>query len=176
MISFMVLAGPRSATTWMANLLTTDTTLCMHDPSLEHRIQTLDQIGVPGKRLGIADTSALLWPDWLEKHPAKKVVLWRDPAEINTALRALGMRELDRVGHSNRIGATLHWKNVRIYSWASVFQWKYAKSMCDFLGVPVDEWRYRELVKMNIQPQFQRLPLGKEAVQELVRRLAEELK
>ena len=31
-LDFAVLALPRSGTTWLANLLTTDTTLCRHDP------------------------------------------------------------------------------------------------------------------------------------------------
>ena len=172
MISFMVLAGPRSATTWMANLLTTDTTLCLHDPLLEHTSVQLDQVNIPGRRIGISCTAALLWPEWLRAHRAKKVILWRNPQEINASLRELGLRELDPAKHCMRVHGL---PGVRLYPWDSVFKWHSAQSIADHLEVPLDRWRFEELRKMNIQPQFSRIPLGKEAVRELVRRLGKEL-
>ena len=43
-IEFMVLSAPRSASTWAANWLTTEKTLCLHDPVLEHYPEDLDRI------------------------------------------------------------------------------------------------------------------------------------
>lgn len=171
-ISFMVLAGPRSATTWLSNLLTTDHTLCMHDPLLEYTTLQLDQVTIPGKRLGIADTTALLWPVWLNLHTAKKIVVWRDPEEINHALIQLGLARLDVSKHAVRISALD--KKIKVYDWRAVFEWRTAKEICDRFDVPIDKWRFHELRKMNVQPEFSRLPVSKEAIQQLVTRIVEE--
>ena len=168
MISFMVLGGPRSGTTWLANLLTTDKTLCLHDPLLEHQAHVLDNMTVPGMRIGIADTSALLYPDWLAQHRAKKIVLWRDPGEFNLSLRALGLAEIEPGPHARRIASVP--KGVQVYAWTSIFDWRTAREICANFDVPFNRWRFEELKKMNVQPQFSRLPVGKEAAQELVER------
>lgn len=173
MISFMVLGGPRSATTWLANLLTTDSTLCLHDPLLEHKAHLLDQMTIPGKRLGMADTSAMIWPEWVWPHPAKKIILYRNPDEMNTALRALGLREIEPANYAKWIKAAP--RGVEVISWETVFDASMARRICRKFDIPFCRWRFEELRKMNIQPQFTRLPLGKEAVQELVQRLAKEV-
>lgn len=167
-ISFMVLGGPRSGTTWMANLLTTDSTICLHDPLLEHKAHQIDQMQIPGKRIGIADTSAMLWPEWVWPHPAKKVVLWRDPAEMNVALRALGLREIEPAKYTQWIKAAP--SGVEVVPWESIFCAPIAAKICRKLDVPFDRWRFEELKKMNVQPQFTRVPVGREAALELVER------
>lgn len=169
MIDFMVLGGPRSATTWVANLLTTDNTLCMHDPLLEYTRAYLDQIVIPGKRLGISCTSSLLFPEWLAKHPAKKIILWRDPRDINLALERLGLTPIDPHKHAARINLL---PGVRVYHWESVFKGADAQVICKYLGVPFCAHRHNELRAMNIQPQLNRLPLNKEAVRELSARVS----
>jgi hypothetical protein len=59
MLDFIVLGLPRSATTWLANWLTTDRSLCLHDPFAK----TLpEQWDAGGKRLGISCTGAYLMP------------------------------------------------------------------------------------------------------------------
>lgn len=170
MIDFMVLGAPRSATTWMANLLTTDTTLCMHDPLLEHTRAWLDQLWIPGKKLGISCTASLLWPEWVNSHPAKKIILWREPEEINAALDKLGLMRLDARRHMAAIDQV---KNVWVYQWDCVFQTSTADEICKRLGVPFCPHRYNELRNMNIQPQLNRLPLGQDAVRELSARITE---
>lgn len=170
MIDFMVLGGPRSATTWVANLLTTDNTLCMHDPLLEYTRSYLDQIVIPGKKLGISCTSSLMWPEWLNVHPAKKIILYRNPDEINIALERLGLTKLDPRKHYDRLKML---PGVHIYHWESVFSGATAQAICKYLGVPFCPHRHNELRAMNIQPQLNRLPLSKEAALELVRRLGE---
>lgn len=173
-IRFMVLGGPRSGTTWLANLLTTDTTLCMHDPLLAHRAGQLDALDIPGKRLGIADTSALASPEWVWAHSARKVVLWRDPVEFNASLRMLGLREIDPQLYVRWIKAAP--KGVPVIPWREIFSAAGAKRVCKQLDVPFDRWRFEELVQMNVQPEFTRVPVGREAAQDLVRRVAEAVK
>jgi hypothetical protein len=168
----MVMGGPRAATTWTANLLNTDTTVCLHDPLYEYKPTQLDALQIPGKRIGISDTAVVVYPEWINAHSAKKVVLWRDPEEINDRLRLLGMRQIPR-GVLARRYAQLN--GVKVYHWGEVFRHEIAKEICDYFKVPFCRWRFEELKKMNIQPQFERIPVGKEAAQELVRRFAREL-
>ncbi len=166
----MVLGGPRSATTWLANLLTTDETICLHDPLLEHTSVQLELLKFPGKRLvGISDTAALLFGDWL----AKKIVLWRDPIHINKAIAALGLREIDALGHTARVYALGN--RVPLYQWDTVFKAPIAQAICRYFDVPFCRYRFEELKKMHIQPHFSALSVGREAAQELVRRLAKEI-
>lgn len=165
----MVLGTPRSGTTWLANLLTTDSTLCLHDPLIEHTPAQLDVMQIPGKKLGIADTAALTARDWVVGHPAKKIVLWRDVKEVNVALGALGFRALDSVAMR---GLAFEVPRARIYHWESIFHPKYAKEICDFFNVPWDVYRHQELIKMNIQPQFSKLPVDPAAIREFVQRVA----
>lgn len=172
MISFMVLGGPRTGTTWMANLLTTDHTHCLHDPLLEYKVSFLDTVQIPGKKMGISCTSSLLYTEWLLKHPAKKIILWREPGEMNAALRTLGLRELDPGKHARYVYSLT---GVKIYDWRTIFTMPVARDICKFFDVPFCPWRFNELAKMNIQPEFTRIPVGKDAVQELSERVRKEL-
>lgn len=159
----MVLGGPRSATTWMANLLTTDHTWCIHDPFLEYTLDQVTQLYIPEKRIGISCTAAILHPDWVNKQECRKVVLYRHPDEINASLRQLGMVELEPTKHQRRLDAI----KAPLFQWDTVFQQPVAQRICNYLGVPFDIYRFRELCKMNIQPQWQRLPVTKDALVEL---------
>jgi hypothetical protein len=91
MIEFMVLGLPRSGTTWAANWLTTDQSLCLHDPLNEYHYNDIDKIESYGRRLGVACTGLYLWTDWLNKHPARKVILHRPVGEIKYSLREHGI-------------------------------------------------------------------------------------
>ncbi len=156
----------------MANLLTTDTTHCMHDPLMAHTTAQLEKMKIPGKKLGISDTAALLFPDWITMHPAKKVILWRNPVEINNSIRSLGLTEINAQQHAARVDRL---KGVPMYDWRSVFKPAVAYEICRLLEVPFCPYRFEELKAMNIQPHFAQVSVGREAAQELVRRLAKEI-
>lgn len=174
-LAFMVLAAPRSATTWMANFLTTDTTLCMHDALVENKRSLLDRIVIPGIRLGISDTCALAFPEWLEGHPARKIVIWRDPNEINASLKALGLAEISPQHHAARVEHAVEKCGAKLYEWTTLWREPTMREICKHLGVPFIQHRYDHLKYQNIQPQFARLPIDREAVQELVQRIAKEV-
>ena len=176
MIKFMVLGGPRSATTWCANWLTTDTTMCLHDPLLEYTRRNLDLLTVPGKQVGISCTSALLFPEWLEKHPAPKVVLYRPIEEINMSLEQLGLPVLDPAEHHKRIRTALAY-GAHLYYYEDVFRSESAQEIWKHLlpHVPFDYHRHDLMAQFNVQPQFRRLPVSKDAVADLVQRSKEVL-
>jgi hypothetical protein len=171
MISFMVLAGPRSATTWVSQLLTTDSTLCLHDPLIEHTPGALDKMEIPGRHLGVAETSAMYMDSWTKHHPAKKVFLWRDPLEINCSLRLLGLPDIDAQKYMSWCAKQ---PPEQVHHWQSVFHAPTAEKICEYLGVPFCHHRFRELVKVNIQPEWARLPVDKNAVAALLRTALED--
>ena len=145
MISFMVLGSQRSATTWLANLLNTDTTLCVHDPLLEYKIGDLDRSIIPGKRFGISCTASLLYPEWVNKHPAKKVLIYREPDEVNLSLAAAGMPE---IGVEAQF-ALFDKVKAPIFHWRHVFSTHGAEEICGLLDVPFCKYRHYELRKIE---------------------------
>ena len=174
MISFMVLGGPRSATTWAANWLTTDTTFCIHDPLMTYTLRQLDQLTIPGRRIGISCTSSLLYPEWLLKHPARKIILHRKTVEINRSLEALGLMPLDPEAHNKRLLVMMNAK-VQAWDWQELFSPREAPEIWKELlpDIPFDPWRHDLLTGMNIQPELRRLPVNKEAMTALVERCRE---
>jgi len=172
----MVLGGPRCATTWCANWLTTETTLCLHDPLLEYTKRSLDMLTVPGKTVGISCTSTLLFPEWYLKHPARKIVLYRDPEEGNRSLELLGLPPVDIDAHNARVYAAVK-GGVEIWHWDALFDAQLARTIWSSLlpSVPFDGFRHNELCSFNVQPHFRRLAVSKDAVAELVQRTKEVL-
>lgn len=170
MISFMVLGGPRSGTTWAANWLTTDTTICLHDPLLEYPISVLEHLEFPGKRIGISCTSALLYPQWVNASKAKKLILYRNLAEINASLNALGLAELGEMQHMTRIDAI---KGAILIPYEQLFQPKSARVIADHLGVPFDEARHDLLRQMRVEPMWRHLNVGRQAVTDLMKKIQE---
>ena len=89
MLDFRVIALPRSGTAWTANFLTTERSLCWHEPLMEHDLADLDQMKMTGL-FGIADTQLALYsPSELNAHPARKLIIHRDFQPIARSLDAL---------------------------------------------------------------------------------------
>lgn len=141
----MIIAAPRSGTAWAANWLTTDTTLCIHEPSTRWPYQEWDRIS-SDKALGIACTaSAVSHPTFIRAHPARKVILHRDLTEIRRSMERLKIagnfdpRCLDDIE-----GLHCHWRELftdpePIYT--------------HLLQKPFDAVRHRELTAFNVQNQ-----------------------
>jgi len=159
MISFMVVALPRSGTTWAANWLTTESTLCLHDPIAYNTLSELDSFEAD-RILGIADTGIFGYYTKLNKHPAKKVILHRDIEEINTSLAEMGLASMDDSFASmlNDIEG-LHIHYSELFTNPKPI-WDYLISTQGF-----DSERHEVLKQMQIQPAFATLePIDKEAV------------
>lgn len=171
MISFMVLGGPRSATTWAANWLTTDTTVCLHDPLLEYSIEHLQRLTFSnGRRLGISCTSALLYPDWVNAQRCPKVILYRDVKEINHSLRELGLVELIETRHLKRLDGI---RGALLVPYEHLFAPSSAQLIAKHLGVSFDIVRHDVLAQMRVEPMWKRLNVGRRAVTDLIQRIKE---
>lgn len=168
----MVIGLPRSGTTWAANWLTTGETFCAHDPLWEVHYEDLDA-AIPmraGNRMpGIACTGLWRWADWLNRHPARKLILRRDIAAVRTSLRAIGLPVPDRTAT-----AALDRIDGKHVAFDHLFDTDRAEPLWSFLtdGLPFDGDRHRELAQMNIQPQFDRIRVDRA----VARRLAAELR
>lgn len=86
----MIIGLPRSGTAWAANLFTTDTTHCIHDPLGDYHYSELDSIK-SDKELGIACTAIWAFKDFVNNHNARKVIIHRDISEINFSLENVGL-------------------------------------------------------------------------------------
>ena len=115
MIDFIVVALPRSGTAWLANLLTTETTVCLHESFLHFSLQELENMP---EHIGIAETSAAFFPKDVNNHPAKKLVVTRPIAEVNASAEKLGLPQLTDYAESllNQIdGYTISYQDLFDY-------------------------------------------------------------
>lgn len=146
MLDFIVVSLPRSASTWLANFLTTDRSLCLHDPFA---------LGMPdtwprdNRVRGIACTGAYLLGKWMEQFSCPVAVIERDPADCERSLHAVGMsvgcddlaRELKLVP-GYRIAFDDLWNEDAARAlWAHLLP-----------DAPFDVIRYRLLRDMQVQP------------------------
>jgi hypothetical protein len=99
MMEFMFIAAPRSGTAWAANWMTTGNRLCLHDPLWQTHFDDLDTLayGFQDHCVGLACTGLGYWPEWLNAHPAPKVILHREPAQVNASLAKIGLPECPSV-------------------------------------------------------------------------------
>lgn len=112
----MVLAAPRSGTAWCANWLTTEASVCLHDPLWRYHYDELDYFPKGGRMLGIACTGAALFPEWVNAHRARKVILHRPLQEIDASLEALGFPPVGTqwIGRLDEVkGWHMSWDAVR---------------------------------------------------------------
>lgn len=140
MIQFMLLAAPRSATAWCANWLTTERSLCLHEPLSQWSHEQLDQRAC-SRTFGIACTTSALLS--INRHPARKVVLHRDPAEVRASMALLRIEgDYDFTALDNVQG--------QHYSWTDVFE--NPKPIYEYLlEQPFDAERHDVLRGLNIQ-------------------------
>lgn len=164
MIEFMVIAAPRSGTAWAANWLTTDTTLCLHDPLWRRHYVDLDAIETT-KKLGVACTGLALFQRFTKAHPARKVILHRDLREVDASLEKIGMppvsREMD--GLLERIDG-LH------VPWRDIFE--KPKAIYEFLlERAFDPERHAALCDLEVQTSFEGIQVDKEVTARLMAEL-----
>jgi hypothetical protein len=166
MIEFMLLAAPRSGTTWAANWLTTNKTLCLHDPLWTHHYSDLDKIEST-KYLGLSCTGLWMWPEWVNAHPARKIILHRPLEEINASLSELGLAPMpaDTEERLNKIEG-FHLPYTDLFTDPrDIYEY--------LLGLPFDEERHASLKLMNIQPNFSAIKVDTAASRRLMQELAQ---
>jgi len=146
-LDFIIVGLPRSGTTWASNLFTTDQSICWHDAMGWNLPEEMDIKPSSKQYRGISCTAAWLWEDWFNWHPAPKVILERDPKEVNESLIALGMPPMEE-------DAIKLFKKLKGYRIPYTELFDNPQVIWDYLlpNLPFDAERHTELVLMNIQP------------------------
>ena len=161
MIEFMIIAGPRSGTTWAANWLTTNSTICLHDPLYQHHYKDLDAYA-SDKIVGVSCTGLMNFPDWLNAHPAKKVVLHRPQTEISASLRRCGLPDVDCSLLNQIKGTHCHWLDL-FDNPATIYE--------ALLDQPFDAERHDLLRAIHMQPKFEAITVNRAATRALINEL-----
>lgn len=145
MIKFMVIGAPRSGTAWSSIWLTHGNTLCIHDPLWDYHYRALDGLNFGEREIGFACTGMALFHEWVNEHPCPKVVLRRDPKEVNESLRQAGFppcpsaifKGLDKI------------KGALQVQWTDIF--RSPREIWEHLMIePFDGTRHLHLARMNV--------------------------
>lgn len=162
----MVLSAPRSASSWVANWLTTEHTMCLHDPVFEHEPERLDFIPM-SRTLGVACTALALLPDFVNGHPSRKVVVHRDFAEVDRSLVSIGLTAL-----SSRWTHALEEIQGMHVHYADLFDIHKAKPIYEYLTEQrFDAERHRQLRMLHVEPNFKKLKIVPARARDFRRRL-----
>jgi hypothetical protein len=150
MLKFMVLGAPRSGTAWAANWLTTDQSLCIHDPLFRWHFDQLDKIESQNREIGVSCTGLALIPHFTDKHPARKVILHRPLEDINKSLLSINLPPLPESWNK----ALWEIEGLHV-SWTDLFDPVLAKRIYELLlDRAFDAERHRELIDLNVQTNF----------------------
>lgn len=152
MIDFMIISLPRSGSTFLANWLTADGSVCLHDPLANYSLPEIEGMDFGNKKVGIADTSLFLMPKLVNAHPAKKLVVVRDVMDVNNSLRNIGLPEVDPM-----LAARMNSIEGMRVEFDDIFSLTTAKSAHNYLtGLHFDAHRFNLLTEWNVQPEFRR--------------------
>lgn len=162
----MVVSGERSGSTWVANWLTTDKSICYHDPRMRWTEEQIRTLSAPGKRVGICCTYQGMDPEWANQQLVPTVILHRDPEEIRESFRKMGLIPFV---HNPPLECVGGWH----VDWRAPFDPAQAREIYEFLlWQEMDEARHKELVQMNIQPHWAGIAHSKESMMQLMAKIA----
>lgn len=172
MLDFMIVGLPRSGTTWAANLFTTDFVLCHHDPLYHTHYSEWDEKFEAPVPVGVSCTGIWRWREWLNAHPARKLILERDIQSIYTSMTEIGMNvsmdELEDNEQALRQVIGLHVPH------SDLFDPEKCCALWDYLmdgRAPFNWARHKLLVDIEMQPKFSGLSIGKEVTKRLMTEL-----
>lgn len=145
MIDFLVMGLPRSSTTWMSNWLTTDTTLCLHDPFATALPEDWPR---DSRRFGISCTGAYLFPKWLATLDCPVAVIERDSSICDESLSRMGWGDTSGLLYDFAVAPGKRFK------WNGIWQEETARELWEYLlpNTPFDLIRYMLLRDIQVQP------------------------
>jgi len=169
-MDFMITGFPRSGTTWMANLLTTDSSVCYHDPLYHTHYQDFEHLKKdPGSLMGISCTGIWRWKEWFNEQDCKKVILHRPFTEVQQELHKMGAPYLEdhlRDSLDDLDGTHCFYRDI--FSWATASDLYY-----ELTGKPLSKVRFDNLLGMNVQPNFSVANVDENVMQGLYSELLE---
>lgn len=144
-LDFIVIGLPRSGTTWLANFLTTDASLCLHDPFAGGMPETWPK---DYRARGISCTGSWLMPKWVAKHRCPVAVIERDIASCDRSLAEVGLPPV------SWLSELFDQVPGRRFAFESLWNEDGARALWHYLlpWLPFDVLRYRLLRTMQVQP------------------------
>jgi len=142
----MILGLPRSGTAWVANLLTTDHSICVHESFIHHTLEELDKQFL-GLRFGISETSAIYQIEAINAHLAPKLIIERSLTDINDSLKKMSFPLMpdDSIDMLNQIeGYRIQFKDL----FDPIVMSKVCRTV---FGLPFNIHRFNLLCDMNVQ-------------------------
>jgi hypothetical protein len=169
-LDFAIIGLPRSGTTWAANWLTTDRSLCLHDPLTEHTLDDLAAWREPGKLVGVACTGLWQFPEWVAANVRNVVLLDRDIADIDRSLIEIGLGPMPPAA-VEQFAAMVG----RRFLMEELFNSAFASDIWHALvpGLSFDYARHELLTSFMVNPHFPSLEPSPRAVKDWVKRLQE---
>ena len=173
-LDFMLIGLPRSGTTWAANWLTTTNTFCLHDPLHKMHYSEFDgnEVHFPNqdryKSIGVACTGLWRFPDYVNRHPARKIVVTRDIDDIQNSLEEIGFAPInsDAPYMLDEIeGPRITYEDLfNPYEAAKIWEaLTLTKGFCPT--------RHRALTEMHLEPHFEEIHINIEARDRLMKEL-----
>lgn len=161
MISFMILGLPRSGTTWASNWLTEGDRICLHDPIKDYDLEEYDSL-YPEMKVGLSCTGTYLFPEWVNRHPARKVILHKNVEEVRRSLKKimLDVPVLDQSYLQKINGLHVEWTEL-FTNGEMIYHFL-------FPGERFNHVRYECLRDMYIQPNFDRVLCDNDRVKKII--------
>lgn len=144
-LDFIVIGLPRSGTTWIANWLTTDRSLCLHDPFAIAMPEAWER---DRRKFGISCTLSYLLDGWLDRFDCPVAIIDRNTEACDASLQAMGFSDTKVLQHA------FSQAKGRVFSFDDLWLEPSARALWSYVlpGEPFDVLRYRQLVRTQVQP------------------------
>jgi len=156
-MDFLIFTTPRSKSAWLANFLTYENMVCLHEPCTDIlSLDEMDTLLIEGKKTGCVGSDLLVFADKLvDKYPeAKRILVYRDINEVAESLKRIGLDNpkaisalSDIVKHISSI------PNVILINFEQLMDTDNCRELWQFINpsVTVNEKRLDMLMNMNVQ-------------------------
>ncbi len=162
-LDFIVIGLPRSGTTWLANWLTTERSLCLHDP---FALGWPEQWQFDARQRGISCTGAYTVKGFMEQYDCPVAIIDRDPAVCDASLEKIGFPSV--AGLRDVLLA----QRGKVFAFDALWQESGARTLWNHLlpGVRFDPLRYRLLQDIQVQPHMGKWQPCPSVMEELIGR------
>lgn len=151
----MIIGLPRSGTTWASNWLSTQGAHCEHDPLYTSHYSDWDRQADEMRDdpadfpVGVSCTGIWRWPLWVNAHPARKVILHRNAAEVQNSLTQQGLELPIDERHAEQL-----WDIEGLHvPWCDLFDPVKAEAIWQHLvDDEFDPARHEQLAAIQMQP------------------------
>jgi hypothetical protein len=156
--NFLIIGLPRSRTAWMSLFMTTDNTICYHEPS--EAISSIDQLDPYFNKdnytfSGISDSNMGFFArPIMEKYKTKTLVIDRDLITVENSVALMGIPKTDYCSKlKNALIEIKHNPDVMWVPYHSLDSLRVLEKIWWHLmpGLAFDEDRAKLFMKMNIQ-------------------------